>query len=82
MDILQEQLDTLIEKGALEPTPTSAIPGFFSTIFTVPKKSGGVCPIIHLKALNRFLRAKHFKMELAESIRAALFWECGRTEST
>ena len=71
LEILQEQFNSLIEKGALEPIPPSTGPVFFSRIFVVPKKSGGVCPIIYLKALNGFLTTKLFKMELTESIRAA-----------
>ena len=62
----------LIEKGTSDPVPPSVDPGLFSRIFVVPKKSGGVFPIIDLKALNGFLRTKCFKMESAEYIRAAL----------
>ena len=72
MELLQEQFNALLEKRALELVPPGAGPGFYSRIFVVPKKSGGVRPIIDLKALNLFLKPKRFKMESAESIRAAL----------
>ena len=62
MDILQEQFNTLLVKEALEPVPPSAGPGCFSRTFVVPKKSGGVHPHIILKALNRFLKTKCFKV--------------------
>ena len=72
IEILQEQFDALLKKGALEPVPTGMGPGFFSRIFVVPKKSGGVHPIINLKALNQFLKPKRFKIESIESIRPAV----------
>ena len=37
--------------------------GFYSTIFTVPKKRGERRQIINLKNLNSFLKTLHFKME-------------------
>ena len=61
METLQEQFDTLLEKGALEPIPLSVGLGFFSRIFLVPNTSGGVGPIIDLKALNKFCKLKRFK---------------------
>ena len=79
METLQVQFDVLLVKGAQEPVPQGADPGFFSRIFVVPKKSGGIHPFIDLKALNQFLKPRCFKMESAESIRAALLpgkWTC------
>ena len=34
-----------------------------SRLFTVPKKSGGLRPVINLKPLNQFLHLQTFKME-------------------
>lgn len=36
---------------------------FISTVFTVPKSSGGVRFVINLKKLNEYISAPHFKME-------------------
>ena len=54
IDILQERFNILLETVALESAPPSGGPGFFSGLFGVPKKLGGFCPIIDLKALNGF----------------------------
>ena len=42
---------------------------FYSTLFIVFKKGGERCPIIHLKALNRFIPHVHFMMEATQSLR-------------
>ena len=47
-------------------------PGFYSRFFLVPKKSGGVRPVLDLSALNQFLRPCHFQMETAARIRLAV----------
>ena len=52
------------------PSDTS----IFNRNFVVPKNAEGVNSIINLKALNGFLKTKHFKMELEESIGAALLY--------
>jgi len=67
----QEILD-MIAKGALEKVDNPNSPGFYSRIFLVPKKTGGMRPVIDLKRLNQFLVHKHFKMESGQSIRRAL----------
>ena len=37
--------------------------GFVSQLFLVPKKDGGFCPVVNLKALNKYILEEHFKME-------------------
>lgn len=57
-----KEVASMLEKGAIKVS--SRCPGdFFSTIFVIPKKSGGFRPVINLKGLNRFLVYRHFKME-------------------
>ncbi|KAI7880022.1 uncharacterized protein EV154DRAFT_540117 [Mucor mucedo] len=38
-------------------------PGFYSTIFVIPKKTGSLRPVLNLKQLNQYMQAPHFKME-------------------
>ena len=59
MVILQEQSNTDQKRGFRVHLPNVG-PGIFSRVFLVPKKSGGVCPMTDLKALNAFLRTKHY----------------------
>lgn len=46
--------------------------GFYSNLFTVPKKDGSVRPILDLKMLNRHVRVRKFKMESLRSVVASL----------
>ena len=54
----------MIKKGVVVELPESEQgKGFFSSVFLVPKKGGGLRPVINLKHLNEFILAPHFKME-------------------
>ena len=61
----------MVSKEALELAPLPS-PGFYSNFFLVPKKSGGLRPVIKLKPLNLFIKKEKFKMETNRSIRKAL----------
>jgi hypothetical protein len=57
----------------VEEVPVSSIdPGFYSRLFIVPKKTGGMRPVIDLSILNTYLVVPHFKMETNRSIRASI----------
>jgi hypothetical protein len=70
--LLSEEVQSLILKGAVERVhdPFQS-PGFYSRLFLVPKKTGGMRPVIDLSILNTFLLVPHFKMETNRSI-----WSC------
>ena len=64
MPFLLAEVDTLLEKGAIEIVPKNQIrEGFYSTFFLVQKKNGEMRPIINLKPLNRYMVKQHFKMD-------------------
>ena len=69
---LQEVVQGLLEKQAIEPVQNPLSPGFYSRLFTVPKSSGGLRPVIDLSVLNRFIWCPHFQMETAVSIKRAI----------
>jgi hypothetical protein len=52
LEIIESEISALLEKRAIEETQEI---GFISSIFTIPKKSGGFRPVINLKALNNFV---------------------------
>ena len=56
----------------LEPVHNIQSPGFYSTILLVPKKTGGVRPIIDLSTLNLHVPKIKFKMDTPLRIRSVL----------
>jgi hypothetical protein len=68
VEALLGEISVMLEKGTIERVSQPG-PGFYSHIFIRTKKSGGLRPIIDLKALNKHLSVPHFKMETAQSIR-------------
>lgn len=64
--LIQDKINSLLQKKAILPVQHHP-KEFISTIFLVPKKSGGMRPIINLKPLNRFVDTIHFKMETLQT---------------
>ncbi len=61
--VLQQELFSLLQKGAIEGVPQSEVErGFFSRYFLVPKRDGGLRPILDLRRLNFSLYKGKFKM--------------------
>ena len=59
------------EKGAIEEvSPHSR--AFYGRLFTVPKSSGGLRPVLDLSPLNKHLQVIHFRMETPRSVRDAI----------
>ena len=62
--ILQEEINSLLYKGAVRIVPPEEKQnGFYSRYFLVPKKGGGLRPILDLRALNRYMRQYKFRMQ-------------------
>ncbi len=54
--VLCAEIAVLLAKDAIEPVPPADMrSGFYSPYFIVPKKSGGLRPILDLRVLNRAL---------------------------
>jgi hypothetical protein len=72
-EVLSSEVQEMLAKEAIEQIPWSqAQGGFYSTFFLVPKKDGGVRPILNLKPLNVLIAKKHFKMVTLREIMAAV----------
>ena len=64
MECLTKEVERMVKKQAISQLPRGqAAKGFLSQLFPVPKKDGGMRPIINLKRLNSFVQTVHFKME-------------------
>ncbi len=61
--VLHEEIAVILAKDAIEPVPPAEMKqGFYSPYFIVPKKGGGIRPILDLQVLNRALHKLPFKM--------------------
>ena len=61
--VMRADIAVLLVKGAIEPVPPADMKtGFYSPYFIVPKKGGGLRPILDLRVLNRSLHRLPFKM--------------------
>lgn len=59
---IDDEISKLLFTGAIKITQDE-IGQFISSIFVVPKSSGGARLVINLKHLNEFVECPHFKME-------------------
>ncbi|KAF9554419.1 hypothetical protein EC968_009647, partial [Mortierella alpina] len=57
---IEREILALLAKRAIEH---ASGPGFRSRLFTIPKKTGDLRPVLNLKPLNRFVEPESFKME-------------------
>ncbi len=61
--VLRAEIAVLLAKDAIDPVPPADMrSGLFSPYFIVPKKGGGLRPILDLRVLNRALHKLPFKM--------------------
>ena len=69
---LQQAVDALLMKGAIERVTNVRSLGFYSRLFLVPKKTGDLRPVIDLSTLNRHMVVPHFMMQTQGSVRSAI----------
>ncbi len=67
--VLRAEIAVLLAKDVIEPVPPADMrSGLFSPYFIVPKKGGGLRPILDLRVLNRALHKLPFKMLMQKRI--------------
>ena len=67
--LLAEEMAKLLTKGAVTEVPPERKPlGFYSSLFLVPTKNGGMRPVINLRGLHLH-SPHHFKMEGLHTLR-------------
>ena len=64
--VIQKEVDELLAKGAIEPSSGGA--GFYSSVFVVPKHTGGLRPILNLKRFNHYMHIPSFKMPTLKTV--------------
>ena len=57
---IQKEVDDLLSEGVIEPSSGGS--GFYSSVFLVPKCTGGLWPILNLKHFNCYMHVPSFKM--------------------
>ncbi|XP_073721072.1 uncharacterized protein [Misgurnus anguillicaudatus] len=71
--ILLQEIQSLLMKGAIEHVPLpERESGYYSRYFLVPKKDGGLRPILDLRALNKAVKALKFKMLTVKTVVAQI----------
>ena len=58
---IREEIETFLNKRAVERVQNPGTPGFYSRIFLVPKKNGKLRLIIDLSLLNRYIEKQSFQ---------------------
>ena len=66
-------MDELLAKGVIEPSSGGA--GFYSSMFVVPKHTGGPLPILNLKHFNGYMHVPSFQMPTIRHVQQ--FIQCG-----
>lgn len=69
---LDEELERMATKQAIEPVKDSSQAMFVSPMFVVTKADGSWRPDINLKCLNKHILARHFKTESIRTARGLL----------
>ena len=64
--VIQKEVDELLAKGAIEPSSGGV--GFYSSVFVVPKCTGGLRPILNLKRFNCYMHIPSFKMPTLKTV--------------
>ncbi|KAM8975733.1 LOW QUALITY PROTEIN: uncharacterized protein RCH25_020573 [Pelodytes ibericus] len=70
-EFVSQEVTSLFSKGAIRKVPPTSL-GFLSNLFLVPKRGGGIRPVINLRPLNAFVMYQHFKMEGIHCLRDLL----------
>ena len=73
---IQEEVSPLLQKQAIVivPSSSSSQERFYSRYFTVPRKDGGLRPILDLRNLNTFIQPQQFCMLNLDTIIPLLSW--------
>ena len=69
---LDAEVRALWMKGAIAVVDDPSTPGFYCSVFTVPKKTGDFRLIINLRPLNKHLVVDKFQMDSLKHVRQAL----------
>ncbi len=71
--VLRQEVRNLLEKGAIEKVPPNEQEsGFYSCYFVIPKRDGGLRPILDLRPINRALGKRPFRMLTLKQILAQI----------
>ncbi len=72
-EVLRQEVYNLLEKGVIEKVPPSEREsGFSCRYFMIPKRDGGLRPILDLRPINRALGKRPFRMLTVKQILAQI----------
>ena len=70
--LMNQEIQKLLDKGAIQQFSETSLRGYYSRIFLVPKKGGQYRTVINLRPLNSWICYQHFKMEGIHVVRDLL----------
>lgn len=70
--VLESEVQSLLAKGAGHLSGTTNERGLLQPSIFVPKKGGGMRPVIDLSSINQFVENSHFQMENLSAIKTPL----------
>ena len=71
--IIQKEVDELLAKGAIELSSDGT--GFYSSMFVVPKATGGLWPILYQRCFNHYMHIPSFTMPTIRHVQNLI--QCG-----
>ena len=71
-EIVLQEVESLLNKGAITCLVNNRSPGFYSHIFLVRKSSGGWRPVLNLSGLNLYVKSKSFRMDTPATVLASV----------
>ncbi|KAG2222132.1 hypothetical protein INT45_007568 [Circinella minor] len=64
--LINKEISLLLKKNAIEEATSEN--GFLSTLFTIPKKTGDLRPVLNLQPLNQYIPKRPFKVETMQQV--------------
>ncbi|CEP07061.1 hypothetical protein [Parasitella parasitica] len=77
--VIDLEVRALLAKKAIKHCHGS---GFVSRLFTIPKKTGGIRPVLNLQPMNQFTKHQSFKMKTIQQTKLGFLYNVSKSQLT